>query len=238
MSSEMCGGSSIFLDVRKAPLFNENGKLIGVVGSARDVTNARASENQIRKLSQAVEQSPAAVIITNPKGEIEYVNPKFTETTGYTFNEVKGKNPRILKSGKQSTEFYKNLWDTISSGNEWKGEFHNKKKNGDLFWESAVISPIVNEKGEITNYLTIKEDITESKLQIENLKITRNTYQSIFNSVSEAIYVIDESGAFRDVNLGAQKMYGYPKEELTGMSPALVSAPDLNDLAAVERIHQ
>ena len=231
-------GEFLFLDVRKAPLINENGELIGVVGSARDVTDAKTSENQIRKLSQAVEQSPASVVITNPKGEIEYVNPKFTETTGYTFDEVKGKNPRILKSGKQSGEFYKNLWDTISSGNEWKGEFQNKKKNGELFWESAVISPIVNEKGEITNYLTIKEDITESKLQIENLKITRDTYQSIFNSVSEAIYVIDENGVFRDVNLGAGKMYGYAKEELTGMSPALVSAPDLNDLAAVERIHQ
>ncbi len=127
-------------------------------------------EAELKKLSQAVQQSPAEVIITDVEGNIEYVNAKFTETTGYAASEVKGKNPRILKSGHMSEKEYKNLWDTIITGNTWTGELHNKKKNGELFWESAVISSIKNEKGEIQHYLGIKEIITEKKLLLEELK--------------------------------------------------------------------
>ena len=156
-------GKFLFLDVHKAPLYDNTGQLIGVVGSARDVTAAKEVENQLRKLSQAVEQSPASVVITDLKGTIEYVNPKFTEVTGYTLEEAIGQNPRILKSGEQPSEVYTELWKTISSGKKWKGEFLNKKKNGELFWESAQISPIKNEKGELLYYLGVKEDITEWK---------------------------------------------------------------------------
>lgn len=135
-------GKFLFLNVHKAPLYDDNGQLIGIVGSARDVTAAREAENQLRKLSQAVEQSPAAIVITNTEGIIEYVNPKFSEITGYTLREAIGKNPRILKSGEQPPEIYIDLWKTITSGQKWKGELHNKKKNGELFWESVFISPI------------------------------------------------------------------------------------------------
>lgn len=156
-------GKFLFLDVHKAPFYDDEGKLIGVIGSARDVTLAKEAENQLRKLSQAVEQSPASVMITNILGEIEYVNPKFTEVTGYSFEEVMGENPRMLKSGIQSDDVYVNLWNSISNGQEWSGEMFNKKKNGELFWESVLISPIRNDKGEIAHYLAIKEDITERK---------------------------------------------------------------------------
>jgi len=145
-------GKFIFLDVQKAPLHDDKGQLIGVVGSARNVTAAKEAENQLRKLSQAVEQSPSSVVITNTSGIIEYVNPKFTKVTGYSLKEALGKNPNILKSGEHSDETYTLLWESISSGKEWKGELHNKKKNGELFWESATISPIKNAKGEIINY--------------------------------------------------------------------------------------
>ncbi len=231
-------GKFLFLDVRKAPFYNDQGQLIGVVGSARDVTAAKEAESQLRQLSQAVEQSPATVVITKPDGKIEYVNQKFTEVTGYTFEEAKGQNPNILKSGKQPAETYRELWETIIAGKEWKGEFYNKKKNGKLFWESAFISPIKNENGEITHFLAVKEDITEYKKIHDNIKITKDTYQNIFNAISEAIYIIDESGTFIDVNLGAEKMYGYTREELIGKSPATVSAPGLNDLEAVEQTHR
>jgi PAS domain S-box-containing protein len=117
-----------------------------------------------------VEQSPATVVITDTKGNIEYVNPKFTQLTGYTFKETIGKNPRILKSGKTPPEEYKQLWETINSGREWYGEFCNKKKNGELYWESASISPVRNTEGVITHFVGIKEDITKRKKMEETLQ--------------------------------------------------------------------
>ena len=121
------------------------------------------AEEQVRKLQRAVEQSPATVVITDTRGVIEYVNPKFTRLTGYALEEVVGKNPRVLKSGEQDAAFYQNLWGTIAAGNEWRGEFHNRHKNGTLFWEFASISPIRDADGVVTHYVAVKEDITERK---------------------------------------------------------------------------
>jgi len=148
----------------------ENGHLVRIWGTQTDSTELRERGEEIRKLSRAVNQSPASIVITDIKGNIEYVNPKFTEVTGYSSDEVIGQNPRILKSGDKSSEEYKNLWDTISSGNEWSGEFLNKRKNGEQFWESALITPIKTEKGIISNFLSIKQDITEQKKIDEKLK--------------------------------------------------------------------
>jgi PAS domain S-box-containing protein len=123
----------------------------------------RKAEEQLRKLSRAVEQSPSSIVITDLAGDIEYVNPKFTQVTGYTSDEVMGQNPRILKSGVMSQEEYKHLWDTITAGQEWRGEFHNKRKDGTLFWEMASISPVVDVNGVVTHFVGIKEDITKRK---------------------------------------------------------------------------
>ncbi|MCC5926380.1 MAG: PAS domain S-box protein [Bacteroidetes bacterium] len=126
-----------------------------------DITRKKENELHLRNLSHAVEQSPATVMITDIHGNIEYVNAKFTEATGYTESEVLGKNPRLLNSGKQTKAFYTDLWGTITSGHSWKGEFHNRRKDGKLFWESASISPLKDEDGNITNYIAVKEDITD-----------------------------------------------------------------------------
>ncbi|MGA7722637.1 MAG: PAS domain S-box protein [Ignavibacteriaceae bacterium] len=139
------------------------------IGIDRDITERKLAESELRKLSRAVEQSPASVIITDTDGNIEYVNPKASETSGYHIKEVVGKNPRIFSSGEQSESDYKTLWDTIISGKEWRGELHNKKKNGELYWESASISPILNKKGIITNFVAVKEDITEHKKILQDL---------------------------------------------------------------------
>jgi len=128
-----------------------------------EVQERKRAEDRILKLSTALEQSSETVVITDPDGNIEYVNKHFYDISGYTRAEVIGKNPRILSSGIQSREFYKNLWDTIASGNVWKGEFLNKKKNGDLYWEASSITPIKDLQGTIVNYLAVKEDITERK---------------------------------------------------------------------------
>ncbi len=129
----------------------------------RDITERKKTEDGIRKMSRAIEQSPVSIVITDPEGNLEYVNPKFCEVTGYTAEEALGQNPRILKSGDHSDAYYRELWETIRSGNTWVGEFHNKKKNGDLFWERSSISPIRNSCGQITHFVGVKEDITEAK---------------------------------------------------------------------------
>lgn len=136
----------------------------------RDITERKRQENTLRKLSQVVEQSPTAVILTDPQGNIEYANPKFTQITGYSLTEVHGKNPRLLKSGETSTEEYRDLWTTITAGKEWHGEFHNRRKDGSLFWEHASISPVRNETGDISHFLAIKEDITDRKHYEEQLQ--------------------------------------------------------------------
>ncbi len=128
-----------------------------------DITERRLAEKELKKLSVALQQSPVVVSITDALGNIEYINPTFTKLTGYTFEEVKGKNPSMLQSGLMPKELYENLWKTILSGNVWHGEFHNRKKNGDLYWEDAFISAITDEKGTITSFVAVKEDITEKK---------------------------------------------------------------------------
>ncbi len=129
----------------------------------------KSAEEASQKLNIAVIQSPASVIITDARGKIEFVNPKFTQLTGYEINEVLGENPRILNSGTHPKEMYQNLWRTISSGNEWRGEIKNKKKNGDFYWEDVSISPIFNEEGKLVNFVGVKEDITDRKKLINDL---------------------------------------------------------------------
>ncbi len=131
-----------------------------------------------RSLIKAVEQSADSVVITDIQGNIEYVNPKFVELTGYSAEEVIGKNPRILKSGNTSAAEYKNLWDTILNGKVWKGQFKNIGKTGNVFWEKATISPIKNDAGKLTHFLEIKEDITE-KILVENQRLLSQKMESI-----------------------------------------------------------
>ncbi len=128
-----------------------------------EIAERKQAEKSLRKLSRAVEQSPAMTVITDPDGTIEYVNPRFTEVTGYTLDEVAGKTPRILKSGEMSPKAYKELWKIIKAGGEWRGEIHNRKKNGELYWALMSISPVTSQDGTVTNFLGISEDITEHK---------------------------------------------------------------------------
>lgn len=134
-----------------------------------------------RNYAYIVENAPVAVVITSADGKIEYVNPKFEDVSGYTLAEVFGENPRILKSGETTPDEYANLWQTIRNGNEWLGTFHNRRKNGELFWERALITGIRDEmSGEISHFIAIKEDITdireaEFRLEKEQLKTIHNS---------------------------------------------------------------
>ena len=128
-----------------------------------DISERYNAEQEAQKLLQAVEQSPASIVITSPAGLIEYVNPRFTKVSGYTSHEAVGQNPRILQSGETPPEVYRELWQTLLAGKEWHGIVRNRRKNGELFWEEASISPIIDDAGRTTHYLAVKEDITERK---------------------------------------------------------------------------
>ena len=137
-----------------------------------------ASTRDLRMLSRAIENSPAMVVITDDRACIQYVNPKFTEVTGYTAGESIGQNPRLLKSGLHPPEFYREMWTTLVAGRQWQGEFCNKKKNGELYWEFASIVPMKGPGGELMNYVAVKEDITERRRFIQELKEAKQAAES------------------------------------------------------------
>ena len=157
-------GRYIWFERVEGPLLDEQDQVCGVIINSRDISDRKRAEGFIRLLSKAVEQCPASVVITDCNGLIVYVNRKFSEVTGYTSQEVLGENPRLLKSGEMSAESYRELWETITAGRVWRSEFHNRKKNGELFWESASISPVLDDQGVISHFVAVKEDVTERKL--------------------------------------------------------------------------
>jgi PAS domain S-box-containing protein len=185
----------------------------------RDLVEARDQaiiiSQQMRKYYRAIEQSGNTIVITDTKGNIEYVNPRFSQSTGYTIQEAIGETPRILKSGKQSAEYYSHLWKTISSGNIWMGEFLNKRKDGSLYWESATIAPVLDQNGLITNYVAVKEDVTARRQAEEQLrKLTRAVEQS-----GNTVIVMDKNGVIEYVNPKFTEVTGFSSEEALGKSP-------------------
>ncbi len=201
---------------------NERGKVVEgdqkenqfINGWIFDITERKAIEEDLKKLSTAIEQSPVSVVITNFKGTIEYVNPKFSEVTGYSAEESIGQNPRVLKSEKNNPEIYKELWSTISAGKEWRGEILNKKKNGDEYWETASISPIMSRDGSITHYIAVKEDITERKLLEESMRKSEERFRGYFENSQVGMAVTSPTKGWIEVNEQLQKMLGYSLDEL------------------------
>ena len=217
-------GETIWVEGSATPQKLDNGSILWH-GYIQDITEQKKVEIELNKLSVAVEQSPTSIMITNQDGVTEYVNPKFVEMTGYTFDEVVGEKPSLLKSGKQSDEFYKKLWETISSGKSWRGDLLNRKKNGDLFWESASITPIIDTQGNITHYLGVKEDITERKSAEKQLSSSKKLieesekkYRAIFEKGLVSILVADDNGKYLSANEAACNLLGYSAEEIEGMS--------------------
>ena len=202
-------GREISINSMATPRKDSSETTIGAVLVYHDVTETKRAEAQLCTLSSTVEQSPNSIMITNTEGEIEYVNPKFTEHTGYEPFEVIGKNPRIFKSGKTRPEVYRELWQTVQSGGTWRGELLNKKKNGDLSWDSVVVSPILNSEGAIINYLSIKQDISARKKAEFELKKLSEAIEKSANMV----LISDKHGNIEYLNSMVEKVTGYSKEE-------------------------
>lgn len=179
------------------------------------IERKKVEEKTIR-LSKAIEQSPSSIVITDLTGKIEYVNPKFTEVTGFTYEEAIGNNPRILSSGAHDKSFYEKFWNTILSGKDWQGEFLNKRKSGELYWEEALISPIINERNEITHIVAVKENITEKKLMLEKIIESESRFRSIWENSLDGMRLLDENGIIVDVNDAYCKLVQMSADQLRG----------------------
>jgi len=194
-------------------IWNYKKELIGFVLFTNDVTEQINSRKELQKLSTVAEQSPVSIVITDVNGNIEYVNSKFTEISGYTAKEVIGKNPRILNSGKLPKEYYSQLWKTITEGKTWKGEFLNKAKNGNLFWEQVNITPIKDEENKVINFIAIKQDITEFKKNEER-------FQTLLNAVPDIICYKDGKGRWLLANDANLKLFCLANVDYFGKTDA------------------
>lgn len=181
----------------------------------------KTSENlHLKELSQAVEQSPVAVVMTDSEGVITYANPCFYQTSGYSKEEVIGKNPRLLQSGETEKEDYIDLWQTITSGKTWKGELCNRRKDGSVYWDKTSISPVSSENGEVTHYISVKEDVTAYKKIEERMRVAT----TVFDAASEAIMVTDLNGSITMVNPAFYEITGYQSKEVLGQSPRVLNS--------------
>ncbi|NMC77134.1 MAG: PAS domain S-box protein [Candidatus Methanofastidiosa archaeon] len=186
-----------------------------VLNISRDISERKKLEEEIKLLYKAIEQAPSIITITDKNATINYVNPKFTEVTGYSSSEAIGKSPRILKSGFLPEEQYEILWKTISSGGLWKGEFQNRKKDGTYYWESASISPVKNSVGEITHFLKVSEDITFKKLAEKELQEKEETLRGILSAAPVGINLV-QNRIMKWSNHAMAEITGYSENELIG----------------------
>jgi PAS domain S-box-containing protein len=221
------------IDVEAQGIAIEFNKEPAIQISMRDITKRKRNEiekynadEKIRTLSTAIEQIHVSVIVTDLEGTIVYVNPRFTEMTGYSFDEAVGENPKILKTGFTSATEYETMWKNLIRGKNWKGIFQNKKKNGELFWESAIITPIKNDLGEITNFIALKEDIT-AKLQLEfDIKENNKKLEDYKYALDESaiIAITDKEGEILSVNDNFCSLSKFSREELVGKTHQIINS--------------
>lgn len=218
-------GHRELLETIKTPVLDATGQCFGVLGIGRDITRIRESQEGLRKLSKAVEQSPVGVMITDSVGCIEYVNPRFTQVTGYELEDVKGKTPRVLSSGLTSSETYVELWKTILSGQVWQGEIQNRRKGGEHYWEAISIAPVFDESSVLTHFVALQEDITGRRQAEQALAASERRYHSLFDAMQEgfALHEIlpEEAGRsfdyrFLDVNPAFETMTGVSQDHWLG----------------------
>ena len=193
----------------------ESGETKVIVAFHRDITERKRAEDELRTLSRAVEQSPTSIVITDREGAIEYVNPRFEQVTGYTRAEAVGQNPRILQSGATPLPTYQAMWDEITRGGEWRGELCNRRKNGELYWESAAISGLKDEAGRIGHFVAVKEEITERKRVEEALVRNGEVLERVQELARIGSWDLDLDAKTFTVSTEARRIYGFGEEELT-----------------------
>jgi len=232
-------GQRRYLFFNASPIHDKRNQKVAAIETLLDITERKLAEEEHRILSWAVDNNPNSIVITDPDGTIEYVNRKFCTLTGYSSDEAIGKNPRILKSGETPQEQYAELWRTISRGSTWHGEFHNRKKSGELYWESASISPIMDDQGRILRYLAVKEDITHRKIYEAELlnnteelllkhselnamfslvNIGKREWEDTMDSIPEMVLMCNPSGAITRCNRAVTVFTGLTYNEILGLN--------------------
>ncbi|WP_054774080.1 PAS domain-containing protein [Methylogaea oryzae] len=216
---------------------DEQGTPLRMLGTNVDITDRRQAEERLRQLSAAVEQSAASVVITDLEARIQYVNPRFTEVTGYSADEAVGQNPRILQSGQTPEAVYQELWSKLAGGQEWSGELLNKRKNGELYWEEVSIAPVRNSQGIVTHYVAVKNEITERKRMEAALAASEHRYRMLIENSPFCIHEIDLEGRLQSMNPVGLGMMGLSDEETICGVPYLdsVSEPDNERIGALLR---
>ena len=193
---------------------DKEGKILCMSGSISDIHQSKQDSEAIDRLSQVAQQIPVSVIITDEEGNIEFVNEALTRLSGYSSEEVLGQNPRMFKSGESPDTYYKVLWETISQGKEWRGVFHNKNKSGELYWESVLIFPLKDINGKVSNFIGLKEDITEKK-QLESTLIDHERLiRSVVNNLKDGLIISNMDGNIQLFNKGAEEIFGYKAAEV------------------------
>lgn len=217
LSYEMCFyrkyGTDLPMEVAISTIEVAEGKQF--VGIGRDISKRKKREERLRILTQAIDQNQASIVITDDKGDIEYVNPAFCTLTGYSEEESLGKNPSILKSGDLSPEDYAELWQKITSGKVWSGQFHNKKKNGESYWENATISPVYNDEGVIAHFVAVKDDITDKKFMEETLAQEKQRLEYILKGTDIGTWEWNVKTGESTFNEKCIELLGHSYEELS-----------------------
>ncbi len=220
-------GSPLWVRVEMHGVAGEAPGSFEMEGFVHDISESRRNEEELRKLSRAVEQGPASVVITDLDGKIEYVNPAFTRVTGYSREEALGQNPRILKSGESPPEVYRALWDAITRGREWRGEFHNRRKDGTLYWELASISPIADADGRTTHFIAVKEDISARKESEATLAKSELYYRSLIEHSLDLTAVLAPDGTVLFVSPSVERLLGIRPGDARGTNAfALIHRDD------------
>jgi PAS domain S-box-containing protein len=221
------GDARRWYELHISPLHDPRRRFIGQVVTVHDISEHKRIQEQLRQLSRAVEASPASIVITDTEGKIQYINPKFTQVTGYATQEILGQTSNLLKTEYTLPEVHRQLWETIRSGKEWHGEFCNRKKNGELFWEFASISPITDSSGQITHYVAVKEDVTDRK-QIEGrLQESEARFRQLVENASDLITRLTPTGYITYVNPTALRLFGYQEGEILGRHFLNLVAPSV-----------
>jgi PAS domain S-box-containing protein len=217
------------------------GQKLGAAGFALDISARKEASDLLNLQGAALESAANAMMITRPEGTIEWVNPAFEDLTGYSSEEAIGKNPRILKSGRHSDDFYRNLWLTISDGRVWSGELINRRKDGMLYVEDATITPLCDANGKISHYIAVKQDITQRKQTEGELAQSREESKRlalVAENTSNAVIITDTQGFIEWVNAGFTRITGYALDEVRGRKQEAFLHGDKTDAEAAARMRE
>jgi PAS domain S-box-containing protein len=219
-------GTGLPVEYGATPM-RKDGTVIGSVVSFTDITIRKQQEAELLTQHSALESAANAIVITDTKGVIQWVNPAFTKLTGYERDEAIGQNPRVLKSGVHDREFFRNLWQTVLGGSVWHGTITNKRKNGHHYQEEMTITPVRSKQGTITHFVAVKQDITERLRAEQRLRETEQFFRSVLELAPDGLMVADEKGIIRLANAQCEKLFGYAREELIGQSVEMLVPADI-----------